>query len=878
MLPAAKSHTVSRGLSTVRDREYTDSLNFLKRFFGDAEGQIDLRRLPNNRGSGANNIFSRDDAAIHSFLKKGDTDGFGCYFGVCTRRKGAASGAKENCVEAVAIWVDIDALKEQIPGETVLSTLAYLPHPPSIVVNSGGGIHAYWMLEEPVDVSTEKGRDAIEEANRRLAMVLAGDLQCAEVARIMRIPGTHNSKDRTKAVYDGLPALCEVIEDNGGVHDLETLSDWLAEQRVLLKGTIIKKERRQEVDDPYLTHAKANGYQPPIDIDAELDAMEHEGNGSVSIHETQLRVTASMVARGYETEEIVSLVLAATERAAPPNANWNWRREEKAIRGMIDGARKKSFDAPKPERPASTPAIPQSSGNTAVAVVHDLDAERKKRRDKADEDKRDSKMLAVAKATLAVWQDRYGPILHTGGTSYAYSGGVWREFGDAEIQMMRSMIQAACRSLNVMPNTSNLNGAYRWIMENDELTRDDVEFDAHGLIIADDAALDADTGQVVKHSPEHYALYKVEARIGGYADDRHPPCPAWLSFLRESLSDKQDRDACISTLQEWFGAALVTGKLRKQRGFLKGMLVHGASRSGKTQVAQVMRALLGIRHCSGAKARDLEGKFGMEPFLGKRGWIADDAVGEGEYLDAETYKVVVTGEVVGVNRKGRGNVDVSFGFPVMLTANNLPRVRDQSSAVFNRSLILPMNVVRPETAPEPKGYESISAKIAAEELSGVFWWAYEGWKRLSNRGYFDPPASMSSALHAFESENNPIGTWFSTCVELKPFLKVARQDLLASFNGWLMQEYGQDTKWWGGRSFHPRLMSKLPAHKEPIVMGERFVAGVALNEEGIQAREKAKSSKFGSTIGSDRDEYSVNQSYAGDAPKEAASAPGKPRF
>lgn len=871
MRPATKSHTVSRGLSTVRDRKYTDSIEFLKRFFGTAEGQVELRRLENNKNGTPKTIFTRDDAAIGSFCQNNDTDGYGCYFGVCTRRKGAPKGDKENCVEAVALWVDIDALKEQIPGDTVLSTLAYLPHPPSIVVNSGGGIHAYWMLEEPVDVSTESARAPIEEANRRLAMVLAGDLQCAEVARIMRLPGTHNSKDRTKAVYDGQPALCEVIEDNGGVHDLETLSDWLTEQRVLLKGTIIKKERRQEVDDPYLTHAKANGYQPPIDIDAELDAMEHEGSGSTSIHETQLRVTASMVARGYETEEIVSLVLAATERAAPQNANWNWRREEKAIRGMIEGARKKSFDAPKPERP---PAIPQSNGNAAVAVVHDLDAERKKRREKpkTEEDVRQTQIIVIGRAVISVWEDRYGPIMHTAGTTYAYEGGIWQIWNDALAQRLRAMIQEACESLSINPTTSVLNAARAYVMDRPTLRRDSVEFDAHGLLIAEDAALDLSTMQVTPHSPDHYALFKVSAKLDG---DRK--CETWHAFLRNAWSDRGCASEIVLTLQEWFGASIA---ITRARPLLKGLLVHGPSRSGKTQVSKVMRALLGERHICNAMMRDLEGRFGKEPLIGRRGWIADDAIGAKEYLDAETYKVVVTGEDTSAQMKGGKNWEGRFGFPVLLTANNLPRVNDKSDATYNRSLILPMTVVRDENAPEPPGYDSIADKIIAEELTGVLWWAIEGRRRLFARGFFTPPAAMTEAKRSFQDSNDPIGSWIRQCVEPAISFKVARKDLSTSFNGWWEME-SDDGKPFSSNSITREIIARFPNLTELKVKGERMFGGIKLNEEGLFAWESRVRSSYGDktpAYSSSREE--VNRIHAPEpkVPPEEKENVGKPRF
>lgn len=70
----------------------------------------------------------------------------------------------------------------------------------SIVVRSGSAHarHAYWLLDTPLPP------DALEFANRRLAVALAADLRSTDAARILRPPGTHNFKHR--------PAVPVVVE------------------------------------------------------------------------------------------------------------------------------------------------------------------------------------------------------------------------------------------------------------------------------------------------------------------------------------------------------------------------------------------------------------------------------------------------------------------------------------------------------------------------------------------------------------------------------------------------------------------------------------------------------------------------------------------
>lgn len=861
----------------MRSASYSNTVDFLKRFFGDAEHAIELRACPNERGGGASSAFTRVDAEIDAFCRRRDEDGTGVYFGVCTRQNGATSGNQQTVVECPSLWVDIDCAKQGIVGSAALSALGYLPYPPSLIVNSGAGLHAYWMLEEPADVTPDsEQRDTVTIALRRLVAILAGDSNCAEVARILRLPGTHNTKAATKALYDGEAALCEIVSDNGAVYDLDELAEWLGQQRAVLHGAVAEARPVQE-SDPFVAYARSTGYEPAIDVDAALAAMEYGATGDESVHKTQLRVSMSMTARGYDEDEIVERILAATEAVAPRDQKWDWSHEEAAIRKMVLSAKPKVEEREKTKSRSTSAA--QSGAAPAVAVVHDLAEERAKRepapKAKKTADDKQAAMIVVAESVLAVWKEKYGPLMHFDGGTYSYAAGVWALWTPQHEQRLRMMIQQACSALNVTPTTSTLNGSYRYVMERPELEGHGIVWDAHSMILAEDAAINPETGEIGPHSCEQYGLFKIAAPANGSRE-----CPVWLDFLAGTFSDRSSDEsaAIISTLQEWFGAALI---VRKPRSMKLGLLAHGPSRTGKTQIAKVARGLLGVRHVANPRMRDLEGRFGMEPFLGKRGWVADDAIGEGEYLDADTYKVVVTGEETSVQCKGGRNVETSFGFPVMLTANNLPRVKDQSDAVYNRSLILPCTHVRPETAPEPVGYDSIASKIVAEELTGVLWWAFEGWQRLRSRGYYSPPATMADAKKGFESDNNPVGSWMEECLEIDPDLKVSRNDLLASMNGWNNQEYGVDAKPWSGRGFFPRLFKMVPGYSKQWETkndsGDRFLMGVRLNAAGLTAWRAFKDGRF--SVGSktsDSEEF-VNQKHYASVP-DALPVDRKPRF
>lgn len=710
-------------------------MSWLPTLFGFTEGEVELRSCPNERGKGAApSIFTRDADEVAAFIKQWDVPGRGVYFGVCTRSK--PPGTIENTSECPALWMDNDKTPKEELRKALLN--AYLP--PTVIIDSGRGLHAYWLLDEAEDVSAALTNEhPIVETLRSLRRIFAGDPAVCDLARIMRLPGTHNTK------Y-GDARLVEIIHQSDRRYSLADIQEWVSWQRELVGEPI----------DPFLAAAEKLGIKPPLDVEEMLKGMVYGEN----IHDVQLRVSASMAASGRAEDEIVATLIEATRLAAgEAGRSWNWTREESNIRKMIRSADKKY-------------------GGDVV----NLQEHRKKTVNGGSETaatpaEKEHVVVRVAKVAMSAWTH---PLITVVGELWTYEGGIWRRFdGDLEHQL-RVHVQGAVQALGVSPSNSTLNGAYRWILERPELVRHGIVWDQAGTVVGENGALQISTGEIVAHSPEHYATRRVACRI-----DRSATCPVWTQFLLDALPD-----GAAETLQEWFGAALVRGKVRE---LSKGLIVYGPSRTGKTQITEVVRALLGGNTC-GLRVRAMSERFGMQPLVTAAGWIADDAVGLREEMDAEAYKVIVTGESVSVERKNKTNVEVAFDIPVLLTMNNYPIVKDDSDAVYNRSLVLPMTRQWSEEEAQP-----VARQVIASELSGVLNWALEGWQRLKARGRFDPPEVMIAAGRNFKGQNNPMEEFVELCLEQASTSYVMRNDLLRIFNNWLKLEL-QTRNGWSGKA------------------------------------------------------------------------------
>ncbi|MGE3805987.1 MAG: AAA family ATPase [Gemmataceae bacterium] len=195
---------------------------FLKTLFGEAitpDRQLGIFTLPDKR---AQHFASLEAGALHAANEAPRKD---VYFGV-----GLAGGRfhvrnfADDIVAIPGLWADLDCVApwradKPLPQDIDESrkVIEALPLPPSMLVDSGHGLHAYWLFHEPWIFEPE-------EEDRKKAKALAKGwhgLICAkaaalgwrfenvgDLARVLRLPGTINQSK------GGEPAEVRVIEEH----------------------------------------------------------------------------------------------------------------------------------------------------------------------------------------------------------------------------------------------------------------------------------------------------------------------------------------------------------------------------------------------------------------------------------------------------------------------------------------------------------------------------------------------------------------------------------------------------------------------------------------------------------------------------------------
>jgi hypothetical protein len=212
---------------------------FLRIMFAGTAGPVFVCSLPNVKGDrpGERWLASGDPAAAEKFLAHWNVAGRSTYFCSATlkpnkdwiaREPGRSPRCEENIAEIVGLHCDIDFKNVTVTAAEILRILKSLLCAPSIVVNSGHGLHGYWLFKEPIETNLgAEITNRVITARMKLAAILAGD-PVQDLPRLMRLPGSHNTKG-------GAPIEVTIDEINAERrYDLEQMEAWLGAQRPLL--------------------------------------------------------------------------------------------------------------------------------------------------------------------------------------------------------------------------------------------------------------------------------------------------------------------------------------------------------------------------------------------------------------------------------------------------------------------------------------------------------------------------------------------------------------------------------------------------------------------------------------------------------------------
>lgn len=145
--------------------------------------------------------------------------------------------------------------------------IADAPWPmPSVIVDSGGGLHAYWLLREPWLLDSDDARQAAEIVQRLwVQQVIGADPSVHDLVRILRVPGTRNFK------YDPAPLVQFIRYDLDRTYALPALTAHLP---------VIHEAEPKFKNDPPRKHSSIDAYNQHTAIADLLARYGYKGAGT----------------------------------------------------------------------------------------------------------------------------------------------------------------------------------------------------------------------------------------------------------------------------------------------------------------------------------------------------------------------------------------------------------------------------------------------------------------------------------------------------------------------------------------------------------------------------------------------------------------------
>jgi len=703
-------------------------------------------------------------------------------------------GGAENCHPTHLVWTDID-LKDHpefTGGQTdvlamtaeelaeykqamlamVFDLCASRNLPPRCIVDSGHGLQVYWARR------ARSTPEDTERYNLGLLDVFGGDPKSHDVARILRLPGSQNLKNKERPlpvqviwedpeawVEDGaLPVPAPKVKPapapaSSGAQqpagDGESvIATWNAQHPI---GEVLERYGYKREDSKTYTRPGDDASGRDVKLlenkRGVLCSYHHSSGDPIAGNpsDKHLREPFDLFAEYEHAGDFKAAVRAASVELGLQK---RWENKPTAF-GSIGGK--------EPGSPTRTRELP------------------------------DKPTLSDYRDLTLDWCAEHGHIYRyhqTRRSWWQYKQGVYLEVLDEVMQQRTDKILQGYHYSNL--KNAVINEVLSKISREEGVAALDVDQTAWELNTRT-GILDLTDGKLHEHTPEYFSTIQSAAAYRPEAVAHE-----WLSFLRQAVPEEADR-----LLLQQFAGLCLTGDTSPQRA----LLLVGDGGTGKSTFVRVLQAVLGNLATSSALENIKDGSFLVGGLVGKRLCVVSELQRNVDWLP---FKRITGEDAISVDVKNKTPFTVKLDLKLIILSNVMPFLGDDTSntSLMRRFLPVAFNV-KPAT-PDPTLEHRLTQR---DELPGVLNWMLEGLEILRENGMRFPNSDGTALAREIVEESNRVISFLREECAYVPDASITAAELYNAYRKWC-GETGH--KALSSTSFAKQLMSAGKHYGRPI--------------------------------------------------------------
>lgn len=243
-----------------------------------------------------------------------------------------------------------------------------------------------------------------------------------------------------------------------------------------------------------------------------------------------------------------------------------------------------------------------------------------------------------------------------------------------------------------------------------------------------------------------------------------------MRFLNSSLNP----DGVVA-FRDWLGYHLVLSMTKNTEWLV---YLYGTGANGKSQLLELIRALVGREACAEVRLSDLKIQANLEKLIGKVAMLGGEADTETEL---NTLKMLVSREPISVNPKYRDPYTLVPECLVTQASNTKPKFNTKDDAMVRR--VVQLHMERKYTTPEEGLIVNVAQVIIADEYDLLVAFALKGALNCVAKNGFYPPQSIIDSSREVVRSGNTLYEFVET-MEFGPQFEISQGELFEAYRLW----------------------------------------------------------------------------------------------